>query len=139
MPTSSETPAEIVSWARDLYTDAVDQKDAAGFAAVFTEDAWLRFGNADPIVGRAHIEAAIAQFFTYMVDLRHEFTAISTQGDTIFLEAVVTYTRHDAGIVTVPAMTVFHMSDVDGRRLAHRCQIYVDLAPLFAPGDASPA
>ena len=133
MPTSSETPAEIVAWARDLYADAVDQKDAAGFAAVFTDDAWLRFGNGEPIVGRATIEAAIAQFFTAMVDLRHEFTAISHQGDTIFLEAVVTYTRHDGGVVSVPAMTVFHMQDADGRRLAHRCQIYVDLAPLFAP------
>jgi uncharacterized protein (TIGR02246 family) len=133
MPNTSETPAEIVTWARDLYMNAVDNKDAAGFAAVFTDDAWLRFGNAEPIVGRADIEAAIAQFFTVMVDLRHEFTAISFQGDTIFLEAVVTYTRQDGGVVVVPAMTVYHMSDVDGRRLAHRCQIYVDLAPLFAP------
>ena len=127
------TPTEAARWAHELYGGAVDQKDAAGFAAALTDDAWLRFGNAEPIVGRAAIEAAIAQFFTAFVALRHEFTAITPCGDTLFLEATVTYTRHDGGVVTVPAMTVLHMTETSGRRLAERCQMYVDLSPLFAP------
>ena len=53
----------VLSWARALYADSVDNKDAAGFAAAFTETGSLRFGNADPIVGRDAIEAAIAHFF----------------------------------------------------------------------------
>ena len=127
------TLAEATRWARELYAGAVDHKDAAGFAAVFTNDAWLRFGNAEPLVGRAAIEAAIAQFFTAFVSLRHEFTGVSPCGDTLFLEATVTYDRFDGGVVTVPAMTVFHTTESSGRRLAHGCQIYVDLTPLFAP------
>jgi len=127
------TPASAASWARALYSDAMDQMDAAGFAAVFTDDAWLRFGNADPVVGKAAIEAALAHFFAGFLSLRHEFRGIAAHGDTLFLEATVTYTRHDAGIVSVPSMTVFNMIERDGQRLAERCQIYVDLTPLFAP------
>ena len=125
--------ATLAAWARELYGQAVDHKDAAGFAAVFTEDASLRFGNAEPIVGRAGIEAAIAHFFTAFVALRHEFDAIVSSGSTLFLQATVTYTRHDGALVTVPAMTVFEMVATSDVPLARRCQIYVDLTPLFAP------
>lgn len=119
-------------WARSLYENSVDRKDAAGFAKVFAPSGKLRFGNNPPLVGPAEIESAIAQFFQAMASLRHEFVAISCDGDTVFLEAKVTYTRHDGAIVTVPAMTVFVMADTDNLR-AQECRIYVDLAPLFAP------
>ena len=142
MPTSNAalTRTEIERWAHTLYADHVDHKDAAGFAAVFADDATLRFGNNPPLVGRAAIESAIAQFFTAMVALRPEFVRISRDGDTLFLEATVTYTRHDGHVVTVPAMTVFDMgdaSDANGQRLASACRIYVDLAPLFGPAPAT--
>ena len=127
------TPASAASWARALYSDAMDQMDAAGFAAVFTDDAWLRFGNADPVVGKAAIEAALAHFFAGFLALRHEFRGMAAHGDTLFLEATVTYTRHDAGVVTVPSMTVFNMVEHDGQRLEERCQVYADLTPLYAP------
>ncbi|MEO6870803.1 MAG: nuclear transport factor 2 family protein [Chthoniobacterales bacterium] len=125
------TPAhpQAESWARALYGDSVDQKDAVGFAAAFAEDGTLRFGNQPAIVGRPKIEEAITQFFLAMVSLRHEFIAISCDGDTLFLEALVTYHRHDDKIVSVPAMTVFEMDD---NFLARNCRIYVDLTPLFA-------
>ena len=99
--------AKADSWARKLYSESVDRKDAAGFAAVFTESGTLRFGNNHALVGRGQIENAIAQFFQAMETLRHEFVAISCDGKTIFLEAKVTYKRHDGGMVSVPAMTVF--------------------------------
>lgn len=131
--TESPSHATAELWARALYADSVDRKDAAGFAAVFAKEGTLRFGNAKPIAGRAQIEQAIAQFFLAMASLRHEFLAISRDGDTLFLEALVTYTRHDGGIVTVPAMTVFVMASNDDDFIAKSCRIYVDLTPLFAP------
>jgi hypothetical protein len=54
-------------------------------------------------------------------------------GNLLFLEATVTYLRHDGQTVSVPAMTVFEMADTQGTPRARRCNIYVDLAPLFAP------
>ncbi|HYC52425.1 MAG TPA: nuclear transport factor 2 family protein [Gemmatimonadaceae bacterium] len=128
------TRDEVATWARDLYASAVDRKDAAGFAAVFTPDAWLRFGNNPPLEGPAAIREAIAGFFQAFVSLSHEEKGTFLDGQTLFLEAVVTYTRHDGNTVSVPAMTVFHLvGKRDGRLMADNCRIFVDLAPLFAP------
>ena len=126
----------IFGWAQDLYDNAVDRKDAAGFAATFTDDGWLQFGNNERIHGPAAIESAIAQFFTAMVSLRHEARGAYLDGDTLFLEAVVNYVRHDGGEVAVNAMTVFRLASVDGPDgpKADQCRIFVDLAPLFGPG-----
>ena len=125
----------VTEWARALYADAVDHKDAAGFADAFTADAWLRFGNADPLVGRDAIREAIAGFFTTFAGLRHESKGAFLDGDTLVLEAVVTYTRHDRRQVSIPAVTIFRLAgaDASGRPLADQCRIYVDLAPLYAP------
>ncbi|CAN5208770.1 hypothetical protein BH20VER2_BH20VER2_13310 [soil metagenome] len=129
--------AAVLSWARDLYARAVDQKDARGFAQAFTADASLRFGNSAPISGRAEIETAIAGFFNTFATLRHEEKAAHLAGETLILEAVVTYRRHDGGIVSVPAVTIFHLvgaaADKPQHPLADECRIYVDLTPLYAP------
>ena len=121
------------AWARDLYDNGVDQRDAARFAAAFTDDGWLRFGNNEPLVGRANIEAAIAGFFMAMQSLRHAPARTTVAGNLLFLEATVTYLRHDGKEVSVYAMTVFEMAEMQGTPRASRCNIYVDLAPLFAP------
>lgn len=137
MPVTTALPQRdtVMRWARALYANSVDRKDAAGFAAAFTPDAWLRFGNWEPIRGREAIEAAIAQFFTGMIDLRHESKGEFLDGDTLILEAFVTYTRHDHKQVTVPAVTIFRLAGGDGNGgvFADQCRIFVDLAPLYAP------
>jgi ketosteroid isomerase-like protein len=124
--------SKAVAWARALYDGAVDKKDAAGFAAAFTDDAWMRFANNDPVIGRANIEAAIAQFFTMIASLKHETTGVFSQGDAVILEANVTYTRHDGRLVTVPAVTIFRLTAAPRGPLARKVQMFVDLAPLFA-------
>lgn len=127
----------IVDWARELYADGVDRKDAAAFAAVFAPGASLRFGNSPPVVGREPIRTAIAQFFAAFASLRHTPVGTWCDGDTVVLEAVVTYTRHDGGVVSVPATTIFILEQVVGaaqsRPTVGECRIYVDLTPLFAP------
>jgi ketosteroid isomerase-like protein len=137
MPVAGTTRGqdEVIEWARELYARSVDRKDAAGFAAAFTDDAWLRFGNADRLVGRDAIREAIAGFFTTFAELRHESKGEFLDGDTLVLEAVVTYTRHDRRQVSIPAVTIFRLAgaDASGRPLADQCRIYVDLAPLYAP------
>jgi len=120
-------------WAQRLYDESVDRKDATGYAAAFVEDGWLRFGNNEPIVGRANIEAAIAGFFQAMQTLKHAPERTTVAGNLLFLEATVTYLRHDGQSVSVPAMTVYEMAETEGTPKARRCNIYVDLTPLFAP------
>ena len=131
------TPDEAAAWSRDLYDNGVDKMDAVRFGSVFTDDAWLRFGNNDPVVGRSAIEAAIAGFFTTIGSLRHESAGTWCQGDALILQANVTYDRRDGGEVTVPAVTIFQLKrseeDPSSPPMAHRCQMFVDLTPLYAP------
>jgi ketosteroid isomerase-like protein len=127
------TTEAATAWARALYDGVVDRRDAAGFAAAFTDDAWLRFANNEPLVGRANIEAAIAGFFTAMQSLRHAPERTTVAGNLLFLEATVTYLRHDGKEVSVPAMTVYEMAEMGDTPRVRRCNIYVDLAPLFSP------
>lgn len=122
-----------IEWARTLYDGCVDRKDAAGFAAVFAEDAWMRFANNEPVIGRKNIEAAIAGFFTMLDTLKHQQTGLWSQGDALILEANVTYRRLDGGMVTVPAVTIMRLAGTAARPVVERCQMFVDLTPLFAP------
>ena len=134
---SRATREEIIDWARELYAEGVDHKDAAAFAAVFAPGASLRFGNSPPVVGRGAIQEAIAHFFGAFVALRHTPAGTWIDGDTVVLEAVVTYTRHDGRVVSVPATTIFTLATAEAtaesRPMVAECRIYVDLAPLFAP------
>ena len=124
---------DMISWADRLYAEAVDRKDADGFAAAFTDDAWLRFGNNDPITGKDTIRQAIAGFFTLMQSLKHESTGTTWSDGTLVVEANVTYTLFDGGTVTVPACTIYRFGSASADPpLATKCQIYVDLAPLYA-------
>jgi hypothetical protein len=125
----------VMRWADDLYRDAVDHKDAAGFAAAFAADGWVQFGNWPRTTGREAITAAIAQFFAGFQSLSHKSVGRWLDRGTLVLEAEVTYVRHDGGTVTVPAATIFRLSaepSADGMPQATECRIYVDLTPLYA-------
>ena len=131
MQGASQDRDAVISWARTLYADGVDKKDADAFAGAFVDDAWLQFANNEPLVGKRAIRDGIAQFFTLFASLRHEETGVTWSGGTLVLEANVTYTLHSGGTVTVPACTIYRLTESSGPPLARRCQIYVDLAPLF--------
>ena len=130
--TTSYSREEMHAWADRLYSEGVDNKDAAMFADVFTPDGWVRFGNNEPLVGRDAIHDGIAAFFGLFASLSHESVHTTWADDTLVLEAKVTYTLHQGGTITVPACTIFLMGGrEDGHPKARECRIYVDLAPLF--------
>ena len=126
---------KVMRWADDLYSNAVDRKDAAGFAAAFAPDGWVQFGNWPRTQGREAITAAIAQFFSGFQSLAHKSVGQWLDRGTLVLEAEVTYLRHDGRTVTVPASTIFRLAretGEDGKPQAKECRIYVDLTPLYA-------
>ena len=133
---SGLTREAVMRWAEDLYANAVDKKDAAGFAAAFAPDGWVQFGNWPRTSGREAITAAIAQFFGGFQSLKHKSVGNWLDGRALVLEAEVTYLRHDGGTVTVPACTIFRLASSlsdEGTAQAKECRIYVDLTPLYAP------
>jgi ketosteroid isomerase-like protein len=114
-------------WVRELYA-AIDRKDNDAFVSKFATDIWVRFGNAEPVVGREANRAAFRRFFDAIRAIRHRIDHAHYLGDSIVLEFTVTYTRLDGREVTVPAASVF---ELDGE-LATRFQVYVDQTPLWA-------
>jgi len=112
-----------------LLFDAIDTHDSEGILAYLTDDARFVFGNAAPAVGKAAIGTMLRGFFASIGACRHELTGSYRDGDTLVCRGLVTYTRHDGRVVTLPFCNVLAMR---GHRIADY-QIYSDPAPLYAP------
>jgi hypothetical protein len=113
---------------------AVDARDTAAVMKLFADDPTMRFGNAEPAVGREQVEAAVAGFFAMVAGLRHEITGVWTGtwpgGEVRSIESDVTYTRHDGSLVgPLPATTTLRLDEIG--RIKHY-QIFMDVSPLFA-------
>jgi len=109
----------------------VDAGDAAGFVDMLTLDAQFRFGNAPAILGSDAIRGAVAGFFAAIASSRHELLDIWSGAATAVCEGVVTYTRHDGSLLSVPFANVFELK---GDKIA-AYRIYIDSSALFAdPG-----
>jgi ketosteroid isomerase-like protein len=113
---------------------AVDAGDLDGFARWIAEDGELRFGNADPVVGRSVIRAAIGESLSHFRGIRHDVRGAWGFQDVIVAEVLVTYLRdHDS--VSIPATTIWDMTR-DGQIGSYR--VYIDQGALAAQ-DGSPA
>jgi hypothetical protein len=84
--------------------------------------------NADEVVGRDAIEAAIAGFFTTIKGISHNVVGQWDVDDTTIVQFEATYRRMDDRRVTVPAVTVYRR----GGDLIDDYRIYVDLTPVYA-------
>jgi len=117
------------TWVKNLFA-IVDHGTPEELAQYFADDGILRFGNADPVVGRENIRETSRQFRRSLAGLEHEVLSAWRFEDTIMTELSVTYHRHDGQILTLPCANAFDLT-VDG--LIARYQIYMDIAPVFAP------
>jgi limonene-1,2-epoxide hydrolase len=109
--------------------DAVDIFDATTFASHFAPDGAITFGNGPAMVGREAVEAGAAHFFTTIQGIHHEIVREWTVGDDTIVELVVTYTRHDGGVVAVPVVSIWDHDEQDRIRTY---RVFFDLTPVFA-------
>jgi ketosteroid isomerase-like protein len=79
--------------------DAVDSRDASRFAAHLAPNAVFRFGNAPPVEGREAVRQAVGQFFDSIDGLRHDVIGTWSDGEMVFCQGEVTYTRRDGSTV----------------------------------------
>jgi ketosteroid isomerase-like protein len=117
----------ITSTTTDLFRD-IDRMDAKAFASHLSDECVLRYANADEVVGRDAIEAAIAGFFGTINGLTHNVLDEWSVDDATIIRFDVTYTRLDGGQVTVPAVTIYRR----GEELIDDYRIFVDLTPVYA-------
>lgn len=109
--------------------EIVDSSDAALFATLFAEDGRIIFGNAEPIVGRAAIEAGVGEFFTTIKALHHRVVNEWVSGRDTVVELEVTYDRLDGKSVSVPVVSIW---TVDDQGLIAHYRIFFDLTPVYA-------
>ncbi len=121
-----------VDWVARCYravTAAVTAKDAAAFLDQFTSDAWIRLGNADPVVGREALTAWLNEFFGSFSAVEHDFGGVWSDGAAVIVDGTHTFTRLDGIRLSLPAVMICRM---DGAHV-RRAQLYLDLAPLSMP------
>ena len=123
------TDDDWMEWVEETY-QALDAKDVDAFVAQLTPGATVRFGNGEPIAGRVAIRDAMGEFLDAIGSVSHAFTAQLRVDDVLILEEIVTFTRRDGTAVVLPAATVCELTQ--GK--ADRCQIYIDVSPLFPTG-----
>ncbi len=106
----------------------IDAFDPDKFVAHLTPDVTFRFGNADPVTGRAAVKETVAGFFSTIDGLTHHIMNVWEIDDTVVAQIDVEYRRKDGKTVTVPNADIL-VYDGD---LVRDWQIYIDMAPLFA-------
>jgi ketosteroid isomerase-like protein len=106
----------------------IDAFDPDKFVARLTPDAKFRFGNADPVTGRAAVKEGVTGFFSTIDGLTHHILNVYEFGDTVIVQIDVEYLRKDGKSVTVPNADIL-VFDGD---LVRDWQIYIDVTPVFA-------
>ena len=107
----------------------VDVRDASGFSRFFADNGRMTFGNGEPMMGRAAIEAGVKGFFGTIQGLHHEVVNEWVVGSDYITEAAVTYVRLDGRAVTVPVVSIWHL---DGTGRIDDYRVFFDLAPVLA-------
>ncbi len=107
---------------------AIDVMDSDTFTSFFTQDGVFRFGNAEPVIGKDNIHAAVTGFFGSIKGLRHEVADVKDTGDVIVSHGWVTYTRHNDSTLTVPFCNIFNMH---GGKIKDYL-IFVEASQLYA-------
>ena len=98
------------------------------FASYFTEDAFYRFSNTPPLIGRQKIRDSSVYFRQKVKAVSHEIKSMWEMGDTVICEMDVTYTRNDGTVLTIPCTDIIRMEG----ELFRELQIYMDISPVFA-------
>ncbi|HEV2932160.1 MAG TPA: nuclear transport factor 2 family protein [Streptosporangiaceae bacterium] len=107
----------------------IDAEDADKFVSHLTPDVRFRFANADPALGRSAVREGVLGFWAMIEGLTHHILNTWDVGDTTVVQAEVEYRRKDGKTVTVPNADILTFEG----DLVRDWQIYIDLAPVFAP------
>jgi hypothetical protein len=105
----------------------IDNLDTDAFLAFLSDDVLFRFGNADPVTGKAAVGEAVGGFFGSVKGIRHELSASWEEDGVIICHGTVTYTRHDATTLSVPFANILGIEN----KLINKYLIFVDISELY--------
>lgn len=113
-------------WMEQLF-DAIDAQDVQRFMSFLAPDCRFRFGNLAPVVGRAEVEEFVSGFFASIDSLAHRVVDSWDVPDGLICHGIVSYTRHDQSVLTVPFANVLKTT-ADG---VSDYLIFADTSALF--------
>jgi len=106
---------------------AADAHDATAFASYFSEDAYFRFGNGDPLTGRAAVAEATAATVSATYPIRHRVDQIAVVGTQLFCRFTIQATTPDGEVLDLPCVTVIGVED--GLIVDYR--VHMDISPAL--------
>jgi ketosteroid isomerase-like protein len=93
----------------------IEDLDPDKFVAHFADNVVFRFGNGEPVVGRAALREAAASFFITIRGLTHHLVQSRDTAKTSIAKIDVKYVRADGKHVTAPSADIL-VFDSDLRR-----------------------
>ena len=121
-----------MTWYEEFYA-LVDRMDPDAVGSRCTDDTVFVLGNREPSVGRQALIDGLRGFWSTIAGMHHEFERVLEDGDTVALEALVSYTRVDGSSVSIPSTTWLRK---EGDLVAEQ-RVYVDIAPLHTPASTT--
>lgn len=128
----ADQPAD---WIKRYYA-LLAAKDIDAAMEYWTPEGTLRFGNAEPVVGREAIRAKFKELVGLFEQETHTLIDLWELPDGgIVYELRVTFVRLDGGEATVRGAT---LGRIEGERWLEQ-RTYVDLAPVFSAAPSAAA
>jgi hypothetical protein len=112
---------------------AVDEMRYDDFAALFTPDGTMTFGNGAPTEGPAACRDALAGFFGLLQGVRHEVRGAWIVDDVSINEAIVHYAMKDGTVVSLPVTSILRWQGDHVRDW----RIFMDVGPALAAAQAT--
>jgi ketosteroid isomerase-like protein len=113
-------------WVNRLF-QSIDDQDADKFSAFLADDVLFRFGNAEPVSGKAAVAEAVRGFFGSIKAIKHNVIAVWDETSEVICHGTVTYTRHDSTTLSVPFALVLGLDN----DLIREYLIFVDVSQLY--------
>lgn len=106
--------------------ESINKSDVGGFLEFLTDDVHFKFGNQDPVEGKENLRNSLNVFFKSLKSISNEILNIWEQESVIICRGVVTYTRHDDSVHSVPFVNIYKME----HQLIKEYLIYADISKL---------
>jgi hypothetical protein len=120
------TQAELEEMVRAMCA-AADAADGPAFAAYFAETARFRFGNGEPIFGRAAIAASTEGTVDAIWPVRHHVDQVARLGQQLFCRFTINVTKPDGTQIGMPCVTVIELHD----GLITDYAVHMDISPAL--------
>ena len=113
-------------WVTRLF-NSIDNKDTEAFLGFLSADVVFRFGNGNPVSGRATVAEVVSGFFDSIREIHHDLVSIWDKEEAVICHGTVTYTRHDSTTLSVPFANVLGVGD----GLIEEYLIFADVSELY--------